>query len=53
MCKGLKNEERKMQSNDLQAGRGTEAKHIKFIIADAFDSFCAIQHIRIETTKSR
>ena len=40
-----------MQSAELPIVRGVDARHIKFVIADAYDSFAAIQHIKLEYTK--
>ena len=49
--KALKNEEKKLQSAELPIVRGVDARHIKIVIADAYDSFAAIQHIKLEYTK--
>ena len=49
--KALKNEEKKMHSAEIPIVRGVDARHIKFVIADAYDSFAAIQHIKLEYTK--
>jgi hypothetical protein len=49
----LKNEDRGLQSAEIPIVKGVEAKHVKFIISEAYDSFAAIQHIKIEFAKNR
>jgi hypothetical protein len=49
----LKNEERGLQSAEIPIVKGVEARHIKFIISDAYDSFAAIQHVKVELAKGR
>jgi hypothetical protein len=49
----LKNEDRGLQSAEIPVVKGVDAKHIKFIISEAYDSFATIQHIKIEFAKNR
>ena len=48
----LKMEENlRFSTSELKIGNGSDARHVKFIITDAYDSFIAIQHIKVDYAK--
>ena len=50
--KSLKMEDNlKFVTSELKVTNGSDARHIKFVITDAFDSFIAIQHIKVDYAK--
>lgn len=52
VLKALKVEDQlKMLTNELKVTNGNDARHVKFVITEAYDSFVAIQHIRIDYAK--
>lgn len=40
-----------MQITDISLSRAVDAKHLKIIITEAYDSFTTIQHIRAEFSR--
>lgn len=40
-----------MVSNELRVTNGSDVRHIKIIITEAYDSFVAIQHVRVDFAK--
>ncbi|CAF0728946.1 unnamed protein product [Brachionus calyciflorus] len=44
--KSYKDENKKLQVGQYDLGKGVEARHLKFIISEAYDSFIAVQHIK-------
>ena len=41
----------KLVSNEMKISNGSDARHIKIVITEAYDSFVAIQHIRADFAK--
>lgn len=41
----------RFSTSELKIGNGSDARHIKFVITDAYDSFAAIQHIKVDYAK--
>jgi hypothetical protein len=50
--KGMKIEDSiRFVTSELKVSNGSDARHIKFVITDAYDSFVAIQHIKVDFAK--
>ena len=50
--KNMKIEENiRFVTSELKVSNGSDARHLKFIITDAYDSFVAIQHIKVDYAK--
>lgn len=47
----LKYDDNKFSQVDFKLNKGFEAHHLKFIISEAYDSFIAIQHIRVDFSR--
>ena len=41
----------KMETNEVKLTNGSDTRHLKISIDEAYDSFIAIQHINVEFTK--
>lgn len=53
ILKDLRNEEDRLQAFDMMQSTSIfDAKHIKFIVNEGYNSFIAIQHIKLDIQKN-